>query len=102
MPLFFKLLSVFISVSIVGIVARVLAALGLAVVAYQGIDLVMDEAVQWVSSSWGGISSDVAGVLSMAGFDTAITIILSAHVSVISMKLVGGALKRIAFKAVTN
>ncbi|AOI69777.1 MULTISPECIES: DUF2523 domain-containing protein [Burkholderia] len=49
------------------IIVQALLALGVGVVTVAGIDLALNQAMQWLTSSVGGLGSDVANVLAMGG-----------------------------------
>ncbi|PRF42020.1 DUF2523 domain-containing protein [Burkholderia multivorans] len=49
------------------IIVQALLALGVGVVTVAGIDLALNQAMQWLTSSIGGLGSDVANVLAMGG-----------------------------------
>ncbi|KVT91358.1 cobalt ABC transporter permease [Burkholderia ubonensis] len=49
------------------IIVQALLALGVGVVTVTGIDLALNQAMQWLTSSVGGLGSDVANVLAMGG-----------------------------------
>ncbi|CAG9232320.1 DUF2523 domain-containing protein [Burkholderia vietnamiensis] len=49
------------------IIVQALVALGVGVVTVAGIDLALNQAMQWLTSSVGGLGSDVANVLAMGG-----------------------------------
>lgn len=66
-------------VSIIGpLVRKVLVALGVGFVTYQGLDLALDAAKSQVISAWGSMGGDVANLVSLAGFGQAFGIILGA------------------------
>lgn len=64
---------------------RVLIALGIGTISYVGIDAVMTGVTSAITSSLGGLSSDIINILAMGGFTTAISIILGGVASRISM-----------------
>ncbi|MBN3780188.1 DUF2523 domain-containing protein [Burkholderia sp. Ac-20345] len=72
-------------VSLVGpIVTRVLLALGIGFVTVTGIDLAMNQVIEWMTASVGGIPSDIANVLALGGVGEGIAYVLgglSARVS---------------------
>lgn len=79
------------------LVLRVLGALGVAFYTYKGLNWVTDLLLNAVETQWGYLPVNIAQMASMFGIDTAITIVLSAYVGVISIKLATGAIKRVAF-----
>lgn len=98
MPVLFWKIATFLAFIIGPIVARILAALGMAVVTYTGVEYSLDQFEQYISAQWSGLPANVAGILAMAGFDSAITIMISAVISAYGMVMVNGAIKRIGFK----
>ncbi|KGW11652.1 DUF2523 domain-containing protein [Burkholderia pseudomallei] len=72
-------------VSLVGpIVTRVLVALGIGFVTVAGIDAALNQVIQCMTASAGGIPTDIANVLALGGVGDAIAYVLggiSARVS---------------------
>lgn len=60
---------------------RVLSALGIGWLTFEGLGAMVDQARDAVISAWGGISANVLTVASMAGVGTAIGIVLGAIVA---------------------
>jgi hypothetical protein len=74
---------------------RVLIALGIGTISYVGIDAVMTGVISAITSSLGGLSSDIINILAMGGFTTAISIILggvAARISMMTLKKLGSVL----------
>lgn len=90
-------IAAWLSLVIGPIIARVLTALGLGVVTYTGIEFALDQFKDHISNSWSGLPYNVASILGMAGFDSAMTIIISAVVSAYGILVVNGAIKKIGF-----
>lgn len=61
-----------------GLVARVLASLGLGLVTITGLHATTDALLGYLQSAIGGLPSDVLGLINLAGFGTAANIILGA------------------------
>lgn len=72
-------------VSLVGpIVTRVLVALGIGFLTVTGIDLALNQVIQWLTASVGGLAADIANVLALGGVGDGIAYVLgglSARVS---------------------
>lgn len=60
---------------------RVLAALGVGVVTYTGVDTALNALIQQAQASWQGLSTDVLGLASVAGVPGALGIIAGAMVA---------------------
>ena len=97
MPAIFIPIGVFLAAIIGPLVSRVLLSLGVGIVAYKGVDTMLEGVRSTVEGAWGGVGSDIVAIASIAGFDQVITIILSAITSAITLKLVSGALKKLTF-----
>lgn len=68
---------------------QVLVALGIGVVTFTGVDAALGAALDAVRANLGAIEANVAAVLAMAGFFTAVSIVaggLSAGVSMMLLK----------------
>ena len=65
---------------------QMLAGIGLGFVVYSGLDSVIPSITNTVINSFSGVPSDIMAVISLAGLDEAVTIILSAYTSAISIK----------------
>jgi hypothetical protein len=57
---------------------RVIAALGMGVVTYTGVDTALNGLIQQAQSSWQGLSADVLGLAAVAGIPGALGIIAGA------------------------
>ncbi len=90
-------IAVFLVLIVGPLIARILAALGMGVTVYKGIDIALDQIKEYISSSWSAMPADIAGVLSLAGFDSAMTIIISVCASALAVKFVNGSIKKIGF-----
>lgn len=60
------------------IVIKVMGALGIGFAVYKGYDVLLNSLIDYVKGSWVGLPSDIASILALAGFNEAISIILSA------------------------
>lgn len=60
------------------IVSRIFAALGVGATTFTGLKMSYDQINSYLHNQFGGVTADIADLLSMAGFGVALTIILSA------------------------
>jgi len=97
MPIIFAAIAAFMAASIPGIVARALAAIGIGVLVYSGVQLSLDALKTHILGSFSSIGSDLAMLLGLMGFDVFVSLILSANAAVVAMKIIGGTLKKIGF-----
>ncbi|MCK5532401.1 MAG: DUF2523 domain-containing protein [Halopseudomonas aestusnigri] len=95
--LFAGSLGAFFAAAIGGIVARILWSLGLGVVSYVGVTALTNQLVTMVHNQIGGITSDVLHIVGMAGFDTFLSLCLSAHIGTVSFMMAAGGFKRLQF-----
>lgn len=97
LPLVAGFLGTFFAAAIGGMVARVLAALGLGVISYVGVTFVINQAVSLLHSQVGGMPSDIVNVLGMAGIDVFLSLVISARFGWITFLLAHKGVKRIGF-----
>ena len=71
------------------LVARMLAGAGIALVAYQGVSALVDNAVGKMAGSLGGMAADAAQILSLAGVGEAFDVVLSTIAGAVSVVLAG-------------
>lgn len=67
------------------IVLRVLTALGIGFVTYQLSDTALDALISEVQTSFGAFPASVASIVALSGIDKAVSIIISAHVTALSI-----------------
>jgi hypothetical protein len=79
-------------------VGRALIALGVGFVTYKGIDLALGAIKSQVVDSMTGMPADMAGLIGFLWIDKALSVIFSAVVVALSMRLAGGSLKRAVLK----
>jgi hypothetical protein len=80
-------------------VGRVLIALGVGFVSYQGIDIAMDQLRSIFISSAGGLPGYFAGMLGILKVGTAFNIVASSlAIRLVLAGLTGGAIKRMVLK----
>ncbi len=75
------------------IVARVLAALGMGVVSYVGVQLGIEELVQQVVTNFQGIGSNLTAIAGLAGLDVLLSLVISAQVTAITLRVTMGAFR---------
>lgn len=97
LPLLGGLLGTFFAMAAAGIVARVFAAIGLGVVSYVGVSYMVNQAIAMLHGQVGGLPSDIAQLLGLAGFDQYLSLVVSARFGVISFMLAHQGFKRISF-----
>ena len=74
----FAWLFTLLSTAIVPLAKKLLAALGIGMVSYIGINFALDQAKAQLMASMSGIPSDIAMLMGLFKFDVAINIMLSA------------------------
>lgn len=83
-------------VSLVGpIVTRVLLALGIGFMAVAGVDLALDQTIQWMTQSVGGLGGDLANVLALGGVGEGISYVLGALSARVSFYLLTSATRMV-------
>lgn len=85
MPAILVPIAVFLAQIFKPLVARVLAALGMGLITYQGVTALTDQLRQAIGERFGGLAEDIAAIVGMLGIDTAMTIILSAYLAVLTI-----------------
>ena len=81
------------------LVARVLGAVGMGVLTVTGVQSGVQTLLSSVQGAFGGITADIISILSLAGFDRFISLVISAYVGVITTKVLLGGFKRLGFIA---
>jgi hypothetical protein len=96
MPYLLAFLGTFFASSLSGIVARVLATLGLGLVSYVGVSVAVDNAKSLIHTHVGGVPADMLDLMGLAGLDVFLSLIVSAYfgslvyrVSTMGMKRIG-------------
>lgn len=97
MPALIALLGSFLASALPGIVARILAAVGMGVVSYVGVTALLNQAVSMLHSRVGGLPSDIANLLGIAGFDVFLSLVISAKFGIVSFLIAHRGLKRLTF-----
>lgn len=85
MPAILVPIAVFLAQILKPLVARVLAAIGMGLVTYQGVTALTDQLRQAIADRFGGLAEDIAAIVGLLGIDTAMTLILSAYVAVLTI-----------------
>lgn len=80
-----------------GVFVRIITALGITIIAFQGIDLLTTELENFVNSSIALLDSYIVSMLTISGFMFTIQLLLSTIVGVLSIKALTSA-KRMVFK----
>lgn len=76
----------FIKTAIVPIIFYILAAVGIGLVTYQGMDLLFNALQSEVQSRLSGLPSDMVQILGLLKIDVAIQIIFASYVSALTFK----------------
>lgn len=97
MPALLAALGVFLARIAGPLTARILGALGLGVVSVVGVQAGVSNLLSSVHSSFGGIASDLVSIISLAGIDKYLSLVISAYVAVITMRVLLGGFKHLGF-----
>lgn len=77
----FTAIFAFLSTAVGPLVKQVLKALGIGMVSYVGLQLMVNQVKQYVTSSFAGLPSDVVSILGLAKIDVAVNIMLAAVIT---------------------
>lgn len=80
------------------LVGRVLLALSVGFVTYKGISLSIEAIKVSVISSFGGMTGDMASLVGYLWLDKGVSIIFSAITISLTMRFVGGSIKKMVLK----
>lgn len=94
MPIFIASLIGALLPAITSIVGRVVLALGLSFVTFQGFDILFEWVADSIHTNFDGLPSDVVGFLGYMWVDKMISIIISAVMVMLSFKVLDGVIKR--------
>ncbi len=97
MPFWLEPIASFISMIIGPTTARVLGALGLGTISLTGVQLTLNGVINHVKTAMGGVTSNILDVITMAGFDIFLSLVISAYLGVISIRTLFGAFKKFGF-----
>lgn len=81
MPALFAPIAVFIASTLSNAVARVLAAIGLAAVTYQGLSTVFSFLANQIAAQFALLSGGPLAMVALLGVDKAMTILMSSYVA---------------------
>ncbi|MBA1148234.1 DUF2523 domain-containing protein [Ectothiorhodospiraceae bacterium WFHF3C12] len=95
MPAIFVPIAVFLAFILSGVIARVLATLGLGIATYYGVQALVDELRGAVASAFGDVGADAVAIVALLGIDEAMTIILSAYVAVLTLNGIRNGVRKI-------
>lgn len=87
-----------LATAMASLVGRAVLALGIGFVTYKGIDAAITVMQQQVMSSVSGIGGDAVALLGYLWFDKAISVLFSAVAVSLSMRAIGGSIKKMIFK----
>lgn len=77
---------------------RIIAALGVSILTFTGVDTSLNALISHAQSAWGGVSADIMGLASLAGVPADIGIICGAMVARSTMWVAAAATKWITAK----
>ena len=97
MPSIFQPIAVFLAAIISPMTARVLGALGIGIFTLSGVQAGMTALIDLVKTNVGGVASDLLSIMTIAGFDVFISIIISAYAGILSLQALWGGFKRMGF-----
>lgn len=98
MPALLATVGVWLFGAIRGMVGRVLVSLGMGVVSYVGVTELGDVLVNMVAQHFSA-AGDVLALLSIAGVDVFISLVISAHLGLLAWAVAAGGFKRLSFMA---
>lgn len=101
MPKILEAIGVWLYAHISGMVARVMISLGVGVVSYTGVVELGNEVVGLISARFDSVG-EILYLLSLAGIDVFISLILSAHIGLIAWIMAATGFKRFSFMAGGN
>jgi hypothetical protein len=87
-----------LAVAMATFIGRAILALGVGFVTYQGIDLAIAALKMTAVTSLQGMPADMIGLAGWLYIDKGISVIFSAFVTSLSMRMVSGGLKKMVFK----
>lgn len=80
-----------------GSIIYILTGLGFGVIVYEGIDLLMNAAIDAAVANWSQVPLQVLQIVSIAGIPAAANILISAHVTGIAIKSATFAFRKFGF-----
>lgn len=97
MPSWLQALGVFLAQIISPMTARVMGALGLGAISLTGVQVTLNQIINHIKGAFGGVTADILNMITLAGFDVFIGLVISAYIGVISIRSFYGAFKRFGF-----
>lgn len=79
-------------------VFRAILALGIGTITYTGLSVAINSIKSSVVSSFSGMPADMVGLLGYLWVDKCLSIVFSAVVTALTMRLVSGSLKKVVIK----
>lgn len=98
MPLLIPMLIGALATAMASMVGRLIIALGIGFVTYKGIDLSIASLKTQAMNGVNALPSDALNLVGYLWIDKALSVIFSAVVIALSMKLIGGSIKKAVFK----
>lgn len=95
MPYLLILLGSFLGKVVVPLLARVLAALGLSVVTFQGVDLGIGLLKSQLQSYFGQVPADILNFIGLSGVDVFISLVFSAYATSFALNRIGDGIKKV-------
>lgn len=87
-----------LATSMGSLIGRALIALGIGFVTYKGIDVAIGSLKTQAINGVNSLPADALGLVGYLWIDKALTVIFSGVVVVLSMKAIGGSVKRVVLK----
>lgn len=87
-----------LAASLGSLVGRGIMAAGVGFITYKGIDLALNAVKLQVMGSVSTLGGQIVGLVGFLWIDKGLTLIFSCFVAALSIKLVGGSVKRAIFK----
>ena len=98
MPILIPALIGALAAAMASLIGRAIIALGFGFVTYKGIDVALGMLKDAVISGVQGLPADALGLVGYLWLDKALTVVFSAVVVALSMRLLGGGLKKLVAK----
>lgn len=98
MPLFFAALVGALATAMGSLAGRALLSLGFGFITYKGVDVAIASIKTNIITSVNGLPAQAIGLFGYLYLDKALTVIFSAVVTALAMRLIGGGIKRMVAK----
>jgi hypothetical protein len=98
MPFFLPALIGALATAMGSLAGRVILALGFGFVTYKGIDVGIASLKQFAMDGVRGLPADALGLVGYLWLDKALTVVFSAVATAISMRALGGSIKKMVAK----